>query len=191
MVLCFICRWDKLSLDDIKCDHSTTMQSGMSQSQASFDPAMVERQRYMTQMQRRSMPPRCHPLSIVAMVLCLGMVFLGEYDPPVLHLDLRRWPSPFILGLTMTVIAHWPGNSSIGDNPLKKVGPALLGIGGCFFIAGLIGICWWQTNKKEAWQQSMQQLAQSRRYLLVEHSYSTWFPSLSIAQVSVPSYAQM
>ncbi|ELT98534.1 hypothetical protein CAPTEDRAFT_225327 [Capitella teleta] len=112
-----------------------------SMSHASVDPAEFERQRYMHQMHRRSMPPRCNPIGIIFMVLCLGMVFIG---------------------LTMTVIAHWPGNSSIGENPLKIAGPCLLAIGGVAFIAGMVRICTWQEAKKVEWQSTMQQIAQSR-----------------------------
>lgn len=87
------------------------------------------------------MPPRCNPISIIIMVLLLGMIFIG---------------------LTMTVIAHWPGNSSIGENPLKIAGPVLLTVGGVAFIVGMIVICMWQSSQKSKWQQTMQQVAASR-----------------------------
>ena len=45
---------------------------------------------------------------IIIVVLSLGLVFIG---------------------LTLTIIAHWPGYTSIGNNPLKIVGPVLLAVG--------------------------------------------------------------
>ena len=45
---------------------------------------------------------------IIVVVLSLGLVFIG---------------------LTLTIIAHWPGYTAIGFNPLKIVGPVLLAVG--------------------------------------------------------------
>ena len=45
---------------------------------------------------------------IILVVLALGMVFIG---------------------LTLTIIAHWPGYTAIGGNPLEIVGPCMLALG--------------------------------------------------------------
>jgi len=73
---------------------------------------------YVARMQRRSMPPRCNPFAILLLVLSVGMMFIG---------------------VTMTIIAHWPGATQIGENPLKIAGPILFGVGGvltffCIFL---------------------------------------------------------
>lgn len=106
-----------------------------------MDSAAMDRARYMSHMQRRSMPPRCNPFGIIFLVLAIGMVFIG---------------------LTMTVIAHWPGNSSIGENPLKIAGPVLLGFGLLGFVVGLALVCFWQSANLKSWQKTVQTAAMNK-----------------------------
>jgi type VI protein secretion system component VasK len=74
-------------------------------------------------------------------VLALGMVFIG---------------------LTMTIIAHWPGSTSIGENPLKIAGPILLAVGGVLFIVGVILICCLNRRERRRWERMIMKFAASR-----------------------------
>jgi len=72
---------------------------------------------YVARMQRRSMPPRCNPFTILLLVMSIGMMFTG---------------------VTMTIIAHWPGATQIGENPLEIAGPVLFGIGGVLVLVSIL-----------------------------------------------------
>lgn len=110
-------------------------------SQAPTDADQLAQMRYMAILQRRASPPRCNPISILVLVMSLGMVFIG---------------------LTMTVIAHWPGSTSIGENPLKIAGPILLSVGGALFICGMFLVCFLNRKERKRWAKSVNNLAQSR-----------------------------
>ena len=92
------------------------------------------------------MPPRCNPIAIVIIVLSLGMLFIG---------------------LTMTIIANWPGATSIGENPLKIAGPVLLAAGGAIFILGIALTCCLNNRERRKWEQSLASYAAQRRYAMV------------------------
>lgn len=110
-------------------------------TQAPTDADQLAQMRYMAILQRRASPPRCNPISILVLVMSLGMVFIG---------------------LTMTVIAHWPGSTSIGENPLKIAGPILLSVGGALFICGMFLVCFLNRKERKRWAKSVNNLAQSR-----------------------------
>ena len=74
-------------------------------------------------------------------VLALGMMFIG---------------------LTMTIIAHWPGSTSIGENPLRIAGPILLAVGGVLFLLGVILICCLNEREKRRWERMMHKFVASR-----------------------------
>lgn len=93
------------------------MYPNTTQSVAVVDQTAAARARYMAHVQRRSMPPRCSPITIVIIVLSLGMVFIG---------------------VTMLIVAHWPGASTIGENPLRIAGPVLLAVGVAVLILGVV-----------------------------------------------------
>lgn len=96
---------------------------------------------YVARLQRRSMPPRCNPFTILLLVLSAGIFFIG---------------------ITMTVIANWPGATSIGDNPLRIAGPVLLGVGGALFIIGVILVCLLNSHEREKWDKSLGTMVAAR-----------------------------
>lgn len=90
--------------------------------------------RYIATVRRQSAPPRCNPFLIVLHVLAGGMIFIGA---------------------TMTLIAHWPGSSSIGENPLKIAGPVLLAVGFVALIVGIFLHCIINNRERRRWQKKM------------------------------------
>lgn len=96
---------------------------------------------YVARMQRRSMPPRCNPFTILLLVLSAGIFFIG---------------------ITMTVIAHWPGATSIGENPLRIAGPVLLGVGGALFLIGIVLVCVINVHEREKWDQNLGKMVTAR-----------------------------
>jgi len=76
-------------------------------------------------------------------VLALGMVFIG---------------------VTMTLIAHWPGSTSIGENPLKVAGPVLLAVGLAALIVGIVLVCIVNRRERRRWQKQMAKIIISRSY---------------------------
>lgn len=105
------------------------------------DSEALARARYAVYAQRRTMPPRCNPIGILLLVLALGVLFIG---------------------LTMTVIANWPGATSIGENPLRVAGPVLLGCGGFFFILIMILIALLNRAEQAKWERRLTNLAADR-----------------------------
>lgn len=79
-------------------------------------------------------------------VLALGMIFIGA---------------------TMTLIAHWPGSTSIGENPLKIAGPVLLSVGILALLVGIFLV--YVVNKRERtrWQKQMAKVVTSRSYVFI------------------------
>ena len=60
---------------------------------------------------QRGPPPRFRPWMIILVTMFIGMLFIG---------------------IVLTVVAHWPGYTSIGADPLEIVGPVLLAVGELF-----------------------------------------------------------
>ena len=67
------------------------------------------------------------------------------------------------IGLTMTIIAHWPGSTSIGENPLKIAGPILLAVGGVLFFIGVVLICCLNRRERQRWERMINKFAASRQ----------------------------
>lgn len=101
----------------------------------------LARARYFAYAQRRSMPPRCNFVGILIMVLAIGMLFIG---------------------ITMTLIANWPGATSIGENPLYIAGPALLGVGGGVFVLAIVLAVCLNRRERNRWEQKLTNLAAER-----------------------------
>jgi len=97
--------------------------------------------RYLAVMHRRAAPPRCHPITILVMVMSSGLIFIG---------------------LTMTIIAHWPGSTSIGENPLKIAGPILLSVGVVGFIVGIVLVSLCNKRDQRKFTKSINNLAASK-----------------------------
>lgn len=97
--------------------------------------------RFLATVKRQSAPPRCNPFAIVIQVLAMGMIFIG---------------------LTMTIIAHWPGVTSIGENPLKIAGPILLGVGFAAFIFGIILVSILNKRERKRWETTVARMTASR-----------------------------
>lgn len=74
-------------------------------------------------MTRNSSPPHCRPITILILTLAIGTMFIG---------------------MTMTIVAHWPGSVSVGFDPLSIPGPIILALGGIAFIIGSILVCYFQ-----------------------------------------------
>lgn len=115
------------------------MQNPVGNGQADIEA--LARARHAAYAQRRTMPPRCNPIGILLLVLTLGVLFIG---------------------LTMTVIANWPGATSIGENPLRTAGPVLLACGGLFFILTLILIALLNRSEQAKWERKLTNLAADR-----------------------------
>lgn len=105
------------------------------------DSEALARARYAAYAQRRTMPPRCNPIGILLLVLTLGILFIG---------------------LTMTIIANWPGATTIGENPLRIAGPVLLGCGGFLFILIIILIVLMNNREQTKWERRLTNLAADR-----------------------------
>jgi len=67
------------------------------------------------------------------------------------------------IGLTMTIIAHWPGSTSIGENPLKIAGPILLAVGAVLFFIGIVLICRLNQRERQRWERMINKFAASRQ----------------------------
>jgi len=71
------------------------------------------------------------------------------------------------IGVTMTLIAHWPGSTSIGENPLKVAGPLLLAVGFVALIIGIVLVCVINSKERRRWQKQMATAIMSRSYVFV------------------------
>jgi len=71
------------------------------------------------------------------------------------------------IGVTMTLIAHWPGSTSIGENPLKVAGPLLLAVGFVALIIGIVLVCVINSKERRRWQKQMATAIMSRSYAFV------------------------
>jgi hypothetical protein len=100
----------------------------------------VAQLRFLATVRRQSAPPRCNPFAIVVQVLALGMVFIG---------------------VTMTLIAHWPGSTSIGENPLKIAGPVLLCVGVVVFFIGFVVVCMLNRRERRRWEKTLARIVAS------------------------------
>jgi len=89
--------------------------------------------------------PWCLMIAYVVQVLALGMIFIG---------------------VTMTLIAHWPGSTSIGENPLKVAGPVLLSVGVVALIIGIVLVGVVNTRERRRWQKQMARMIISRSCVL-------------------------
>jgi len=96
---------------------------------------------YVARMQRRSMPPRCNPFAILILVLSIGMMFIG---------------------VTMTIIAHWPGATQIGENPLKITGPVLFGVGGLLVLFAVFMVYVLNQRERLRWDENLARLVTTK-----------------------------
>jgi len=71
------------------------------------------------------------------------------------------------IGVTMTLIAHWPGSTSIGENPLKIAGPVLLAVGVTGLIIGIILVCLMNKKERQRFQKQMAKVITSRSYAFI------------------------
>lgn len=91
---------------------------------------------------KRTSHSRYMPVVIILIVLTLGMVFIG---------------------LVMTIVAHWPGYSAIGGNPLFVAGPVLLSFGFFGFICCMIIVCVQKNAERISYQKRFNKLASNAR----------------------------
>jgi len=96
---------------------------------------------YEARMRRRSMPPRCSPVAILIMVLSVGMMFIG---------------------ITMTIIAHWPGATQIGEDPLKIAGPVLFGFGGLLVLFSIWLVYILNRRERRRWDQKLEKFVTTK-----------------------------
>lgn len=88
----------------------------------------LARIRFAAQMTRNSSPPHCRPITILILIMALGTMFIG---------------------MTMTIVAHWPGSVSVGFDPLSSPGPIILALGGIALIFGSILVCYFQRAEQK------------------------------------------
>jgi len=100
---------------------------------------------------KRQSHSRHMPIFIVLIVLTLGMVFIG---------------------LVMTIVAHWPGYSAIGGNPLEVAGPVLLSVGSAGFIICMLIVCTQKKAEKKTYQKRFTKLATSARMATMQQNVS-------------------
>ena len=93
---------------------------------------------------RRTPAPRFHPCVIIFAVIFVGMV---------------------IIGLVMTIIANWPGYSSIGFNVLEIIGPIILGVGALALICTVAVVVMRNRYQNEEWERKMIDVSRSRSIL--------------------------
>jgi len=96
---------------------------------------------YVARMQRRSMPPRCNPFAILLLVISIGMMFIG---------------------VTMTIISHWPGATQIGEDPLKIAGPILLGIGFLLVLFGIFMVYVLNQRERNKWDENLRTIVTTK-----------------------------
>ena len=114
----------------------------MDRSNASSSSNATRRAAYLASARRRRPPPRFRPWMIIVIVLAVGLV---------------------VIGLTMTIIGVWPGYSAVGGNPLKIVGPIMLGIGAIALVAAIANICYRSNEGKKAMLRSMSDTRSSKK----------------------------
>ena len=85
-------------------------------------------------------------------VLAIGMIFIG---------------------ITMTLIAHWPGSTSIGENPLKIAGPILLSVGLVALFVGIFLVYVLNKRERGRWQKQMANFVISRSYVFRHLSFAS------------------
>jgi len=90
----------------------------------------------------------CCDISVHWQVLAFGMIFIGA---------------------TMSLIAHWPGSTQIGENPLKVVGPLILAVGIIGVIVGIVLVCILNSRERKRFQKQMTTAIISRSYVIVIH----------------------
>ena len=95
----------------------------------------------VARMQRRSMPPRCNPFAILLIVISVGMMFIG---------------------ITMTIISHWPGATQIGEDPLKIAGPVLFGVGALLVIFSVFLIYFLNQRERRRWDENLAKLVTTK-----------------------------
>ena len=61
----------------------------------------------------------------------------------------------------MTLIAHWPGSTSIGENPLKIAGPVLLCVGVALFLVGFVVVCILNRRERRRWEKTLARIVTS------------------------------
>lgn len=83
----------------------------------------------------RRTPPRIRPLMIIITALALGFICLG---------------------VVLTIIGNWPGYSPYGGNPLRIVGPILLGVGVIAFMAVTVDCCVRASKNKPLYEKEKQ-----------------------------------
>ena len=118
--------------------------AGVSRSTAA-NLELQNRQRYLARRTMARRPSRIQPTVIIVMVLSLGLFFIG---------------------LIMTIIANWPGYSTVGSNPLEVAGPVLLVVGVLAFILGIFCVCRKNTTNKHKWERAISERTMSRRYVV-------------------------
>jgi len=67
----------------------------------------------------------------------------------------------------MTLIAHWPGSTSIGENPLKIAGPVLLAVGVVALIVGIVLVGFANSRERRRWQKQLATAIISRSYVFL------------------------
>lgn len=97
---------------------------------------------------KRTSHSRYMPVVIILIVLTLGMVFIG---------------------LVMTIVAHWPGYSAIGGNPLFIAGPVLLSFGFVGFILCMIIVCAQKNAERISYQKRFNKLASNARIIQAQN----------------------
>jgi len=103
---------------------------------------LQNRQRYLARRTMARRPSRIQPMIIIVLVLSLGLFFIG---------------------LIMTIIANWPGYSTVGNDPLEVAGPTLLVFGIIVFIIGIFCVCYRNSANKHKWERAISERTMSRR----------------------------
>ncbi|KAK2184742.1 hypothetical protein NP493_254g00003 [Ridgeia piscesae] len=105
---------------------------------------LQNRQRYLARRTMARRPSRIQPMIIIVLVLSLGLFFIG---------------------LIMTIIANWPGYSTVGNDPLEVAGPTLLVFGIIVFIIGIFCVCYRNSANKHKWERAISERTMSRSTL--------------------------
>ncbi|ESN93386.1 hypothetical protein HELRODRAFT_194081 [Helobdella robusta] len=107
--------------------------------------------RFLASITQNSAPPHCHPITILLITLSIGIIFVG---------------------MTMTIVAHWPGSVSVGFDPLSIPGPIILALGGALLICTILLIWYFNTKEKDRKKKKLLNFALQKSNLNVSSSSS-------------------
>ena len=66
------------------------------------------------------------------------------------------------IGVTMTIISHWPGATQIGEDPLKIAGPVLFGVGFILVLVCIALVYFLNKHERRKWDENLAKLVTTK-----------------------------